>query len=1129
MAASGAPAAPRGPAGAAVAVAVEGDEPWALSSPSFSIASFLDAHVGRDVGRAGEVDTEDAVAAALARAAQLAKATSAAADKGEAEADALLTGLPATVADLERRTADVHATLDTLEASLAGLAGTTRATAEENAELARRMTRLSRHLQDLTAVQRYLSVASQMFKLSEEAKALCESTAAMSRASSGGGRVHAAAGHDVSGAGAGESAAAAAGHAGDAATLLSAVAPFTQLVSLHSASAPLIDGTTVDSVMRERIAYLSGALRKHVSMGLSAALEGINWPIVKASALNTDKTARQQFQRAFVQLVQLELSVGPDGTHPQGDAAVTSGSGGGAERDTPPRAAAPLWAIMVMARPLVLRFRYHFTQKGATNKSSKPEWFFVFVVDAIRAHAAFLRTVVQPLVVRAGARNVDALAQFIHCLVGAVQDKVRSLLQRKDMARNQNKLCHLIDEMLLFEKSLQDDFAYCVGGLLPGELSYARAIDVLTGSDDALARWIEVDKRMALERLAAAMNETDAWLCPYDSLTDLIPRRGRTSAHVEHRDGNADSGDGAAGGQDGGDAGASGGGGAAAAAGSGRDLDAAGVAAVVRGQERHRTAGGPQHATVDEVVASMAPPTPADDAALMAGSAGMLRPSTSAEALVAVLHAVTDRYRLLPDAGVQVQFVDHIQRPLLAEYLYNIDDFASRCELLGDPSVGKAWPLFLSLVNTCHYLSTVLSDWGDDAFFLELARLAHEREAGGGAASDRGAGVASLVAQLADKAKLGVGAVGSVTSGVATALTSEDTIIGPGATLRALKGALDDSGVLATAGSLLSGVLGRRRERDYDDSDSDDDTRRVEGGGGGGAGDGGGANGAAGSADALGRKPSLLESIVRESLSGVSAAARSGLATIGEGVGGGGDGVSDPAEYMASDEQAWLTAEGAMFAREVHVLRRLGEDMTRQAAMVAAGKFFSAASAYASRGRMWSAAMAESMRVAQDVSSELCDALVVLRSHLVEVKRLLVADHFAAFWRTLAAQVQTFLCDVVLQDHLVSLAGARQLRFDVDTIIEVFGLCTEGPALHFPLALESVALLVKPESKLVTVLQTMAAQFSGGAGWRHAPPEDAGWALARNVAMGGLGVVHLPPRRVMELISQRIELGDFEW
>lgn len=41
-----------------------------------------------------------------------------------------------------------------------------------------------------------------------------------------------------------------------------------------------------------------------------------------------------------------------------------------------------------MVLPLAKRFHHHFMTRRATNRPNKPEWFFAFVLDAIRCAAA---------------------------------------------------------------------------------------------------------------------------------------------------------------------------------------------------------------------------------------------------------------------------------------------------------------------------------------------------------------------------------------------------------------------------------------------------------------------------------------------------------------------------------------------------------------------------------------------------------------------------------------------------------------------------------------------------------------------------------------------------------------------
>ena len=60
-----------------------------------------------------------------------------------------------------------------------------------------------------------------------------------------------------------------------------------------------------------------------------------------------------------------------------------------------------------MIGPIELRFKYHFQGTKSTNRVDKPEWAFSNILDQIYQHQAFIDEYLQPLVQRAGFRDID--------------------------------------------------------------------------------------------------------------------------------------------------------------------------------------------------------------------------------------------------------------------------------------------------------------------------------------------------------------------------------------------------------------------------------------------------------------------------------------------------------------------------------------------------------------------------------------------------------------------------------------------------------------------------------------------------------------------------------------------------
>ena len=114
-----------------------------------------------------------------------------------------------------------------------------------------------------------------------------------------------------------------------------------------------------------------------------------------------------------------------------------------------------------MLEGLSLRFRFHFETSKPTNRIDKPEWYLTHVKNTISTHIPFLMTIIQPIL--EGTREyfdekVNVKDQFIR---GLLDDVVRKL--NKTMPQilpHANWLSHTIHQVLEFDKSLKDEFAF---------------------------------------------------------------------------------------------------------------------------------------------------------------------------------------------------------------------------------------------------------------------------------------------------------------------------------------------------------------------------------------------------------------------------------------------------------------------------------------------------------------------------------------------------------------------------------------------------------------------------------------------------------------------------------------------
>ncbi|KAG7270952.1 hypothetical protein CRUP_015389, partial [Coryphaenoides rupestris] len=125
--------------------------------------------------------------------------------------------------------------------------------------------------------------------------------------------------------------------------------------------------------------------------------------------------------------------------------------------------------IQIMLLPLAKRFRYHFTGNRQTNSLSKPEWYLTQILMWMGNNSAFMDDKIQPILDRTGA-NVNAR-------------KLASDMPR--LLYDDALFCHLVDEVLQFEKELRSSHSYPAS--LPGLLH-------IPLEEATLQKWLTVER-----------------------------------------------------------------------------------------------------------------------------------------------------------------------------------------------------------------------------------------------------------------------------------------------------------------------------------------------------------------------------------------------------------------------------------------------------------------------------------------------------------------------------------------------------------------------------------------------------------------------------------------------------------
>ncbi|ROI15487.1 RAD50-interacting protein 1 [Anabarilius grahami] len=261
--------------------------------------------------------------------------------------------------------------------------------------------------------------------------------------------------------------------------------------------------------------------------------------------------------------------------------------------------------LLIMLLPLSKRFRYHFTGNRQTNNLSKPEWHLTQVLIWMGNSANFMDEKIQPILDRAGAK-VNAKVELCRGLLTLAQEKLAHEAPR--LLYDDALFCHLVDEVLQFEKELRSTHSY--------PRAYPGVLHILL-EETVFQKWLSVERKMAVEKVDAMLSAEGAWSSQYKDITD-----------------------------------------------------------------------------VDE-----------------------LKAPDCAETFMTLLLVITERYRSLPCPRAQLNFLA-LQKEL-------VDDFRIRLtQVMKEESRQPLSPRYCAILNAANYISTVLSDWGDNIFFLQLQQAA---------------------------------------------------------------------------------------------------------------------------------------------------------------------------------------------------------------------------------------------------------------------------------------------------------------------------------------------------------------------------------------------------------------------
>ncbi|XP_069085954.1 RAD50-interacting protein 1 [Pleurodeles waltl] len=277
------------------------------------------------------------------------------------------------------------------------------------------------------------------------------------------------------------------------------------------------------------------------------------------------------------------------------------------EKYSLPTATPIILPMQIMLAPLQKRFRFHFTGNKQTNVLSKPEWYLTQILMWIKNHSKFLDERIQPVLDKAGS-TVNARLEFSRGLVMLVLEKLAADIPC--LLYDDTLFCHLVDEVLLFERELHSLHGYLRS--LPGCMH-------ILSEETCFQRWITVERKFALQKMDSMLSSEAAWISQYKDITD-----------------------------------------------------------------------------VDE-----------------------MKVPDCAETFMTLLLVITDRYKNLPTASRQLQFLE-LQKDL-------VDDFRIRLtQVMKEESRAPLGFRYCAILNAVNYIAAVLADWADNVFFLQLQQAALE-------------------------------------------------------------------------------------------------------------------------------------------------------------------------------------------------------------------------------------------------------------------------------------------------------------------------------------------------------------------------------------------------------------------
>nr|XP_036859513.1 RAD50-interacting protein 1 [Manis javanica] len=258
--------------------------------------------------------------------------------------------------------------------------------------------------------------------------------------------------------------------------------------------------------MRATVKFWHKILKDKLTSDFEDILAQLHWPFItppQSQTVNFNRPASapeiyNNLETLFCQLLKLQTS----------DELLTEPKQL-PEKYSLPASPSVILPIQIMLTPLQKRFRYHFRGNRQTNVISKPEWYLAQVLMWIGNHTQFLEEKIQPILDKVGS-SVNARLEFSRGLMMLVLEKLAADIPC--LLYDDNLFCHLVDEVLLFERELHSVHGY------PG--TFANCMHILS-EETCFQRWLTVERKFALQKMDSMLSSETAWISQYKDITDV--------------------------------------------------------------------------------------------------------------------------------------------------------------------------------------------------------------------------------------------------------------------------------------------------------------------------------------------------------------------------------------------------------------------------------------------------------------------------------------------------------------------------------------------------------------------------------------------------------------------------------